>query len=251
MNAPLTDIEKRSQDAAVEFARKYKKVIAKRFTDPNIFRPEHNPVSVFMAGSPGAGKTEASIALLETIETDGASILRIDPDELRDKFEGYTGDNSWLFHSAVSILVDRIHDMALKQKQSFILDGTLASHDVATKNISRSLRKGRAVQILYVYQDPIQAWQFVLAREEQEGRRIRREDFIRQHFAARDSVNKLKGEFKQKIRIDLLIKNNDGTQQTYKANVDQIDNHVPENYSAEELEAHLNDPHNPPHDAKV
>lgn len=191
MDSILAERDERLKQKAIEFARNNKKRIARELTDPAIYLPEDEPVSVFMAGSPGAGKTEASISLLEALETDGANVLRIDPDELRARFSDYDGSNSWLFHAAVSILVERIHDEALRQKQSFILDGTLASYKVAEKNIERSLSKGRVVQILYVYQDPKLAWQFVLAREGKEGRRIRREDFIEQYFSARENVNKL------------------------------------------------------------
>ena len=168
----------RVESEALEFARKNKKRIAKRLTDPAIFVPEENPVSVFMAGSPGAGKTEASLALLQKLG-DGA-IIRIDPDELRSEFASYDGGNAWLFQKAVSVLVDRIHDVALDQKQSFLLDGTLSNFDRAQKNISRSLKKERAVQILYVYQEPMLAWEFVQKREAAEGRRIRPEHFVEQ-----------------------------------------------------------------------
>jgi len=184
-----------------------------------------------MAGSPGAGKTEASIELLKVRGADGSNILRIDPDELRVELPGYTGANAWLFQRAVTPLVERVHDLALKQKQSFLLDGTLASYDVAARNVRRSLDKDRTVQILYVYQEPEQAWRFVQAREAAEGRRIEPEDFIRQYFAARTVVNRLKTELGKAIQVDLLMKNNDGSQQFYRAGVDQIDNHIPEKYS--------------------
>jgi hypothetical protein len=65
----LSEQETRIEREAIEYARAHKKDIAKRLTDPAIYIPEKNPVSVFMAGSPGAGKTEASIELLK--ETDG------------------------------------------------------------------------------------------------------------------------------------------------------------------------------------
>ncbi|WP_213067574.1 zeta toxin family protein, partial [Acinetobacter baumannii] len=70
------------------FARSNKKSIAKRLTDKNIYLPEEAPVSVYMAGSPGAGKTEASIALVNLFAD--SQILRIDPDELRGEFAAYT-----------------------------------------------------------------------------------------------------------------------------------------------------------------
>ena len=188
-----------------------------------------------MAGSPGAGKTEASIELLSIVEDNGVEILRIDPDELRHEFPNYTGDNSWLFQGAVSFLVERIHDLALKQRQSFLLDGTLSHYGKAEQNIARSLKKNRVVQILYVYQEPALAWEFVKSREAIEGRHIKRETFIEQYFAARNVVNQLKTAFGSDIRVDLLLKNTDNSHKLYKAGIDQIDNHVPEKYTPADL----------------
>lgn len=217
------------QQEALEFARANKKAIARRLTDPEVFLPEENPVSVFMAGSPGAGKTEASIELLKAL--DGTPIIRIDPDELRKEFSEYDGTNAWLFQKAVSVLVEKIHDLALEQGQSFLLDGTLSHYDKAYDNVKRSLKKGRVVQILYVYQEPLLAWQFVQAREAAEGRRILKDDFVDQYFAARDVVNQLKQVFGKDIGVDLLLKNNDNSDRMYKAGVDQIDHHIPEKYT--------------------
>ncbi len=226
--------EEKLQKDAIAFAKANKKRIAREMTDPQRFASEQNPVSVFMAGSPGAGKTEASIELLEKFK--GSPILRIDPDELRSKFEGYDGTNAYLFQSAVSILVEKIHDLALKQSQSFILDGTLSNYSKAKENIERSLDKGRMVEILYVYQDPIQAWRFVLAREAAEGRRIMPEHFIDQYFAARDVVNRLKRKYEKSIHVDLLVKNIDNSHRLYKAGIDRIDSHIPEKYTAADIE---------------
>lgn len=224
------------RSSAVQFARDNKKAIAKRLTDPEKYVPDKDPVSVFMAGSPGAGKTEASIELLEKYSTDGVRILRIDPDELRSEFPGYTGANSSLFQGAISILVDKIHDLALGQSQSFILDGTLSRYDVARSNIERSLKRTRIVHILYVYQEPLLAWQFVLAREKVEGRQIRPEHFAEQYIEARNVVNRLKSEFGSKIRVELLLKNNDNSRRGYEANIDNIDSYVPEKYSRADVE---------------
>lgn len=232
----LTAEQENIQQEALDYARKNKKEIARRLTDVSRFLPEEDPVSVFMAGSPGAGKTEASVELLTLMEENSLEILRIDPDELRDEFEEYNGKNSWLFQKAVSVLVERIHDLALKQKQSFLLDGTLSNYDKAEQNIRRSLKKGRFVQILYVYQEPHLAWEFVQARESIENRRIEPMHFIEQYFAARDVVNQLKSKFEGEIRIDLLLKNNDNSNRFYKANVDLIDNHIKEKYTRADIE---------------
>ncbi len=229
----MSPTEQEVREAAIAFARSNKKTIAKRITDKSIYPPEAEPVSVFMAGSPGAGKTEASIALLDQFPD---KVLRIDPDELRLEFAAYSGGNAWLFQGGVSILVEKIIDRALENRQSFLLDGTLTNYEVACRNIDRSLTRGRVVQILYVYQEPMLAWQFVQAREASEGRRIRPEHFVDQYFAARDVVNRLKVKFAKRIRVDLLMKNFDNTARFYKAGVDQIDYHVPEKHTRADLE---------------
>ena len=41
----------------------------------------------------------------------------------------------------------------------------------------------------------------------------------------------MKIKFGKDIQVDLLMKNNDGSQQFYRAGVDQIDNHIPEKYT--------------------
>lgn len=129
--------------------------------------------------------------------------------------------------------------MALDQWQSFLLDGTLSRYEKALDNIQRSLKKKRTVQILYVYQEPMQAWAFVQAREAAEGRRIRPEDFVNQYFAAREVVNRLKRELGKEISVDLLMKNNDNSSRFYRAGVEQIDSHIPELFTRSDIERYL------------
>lgn len=233
----MTPAEQHIWDEAIAFARSNKKTIGRRLTNKEQYPPEEEPVSVFMAGSPGAGKTEASIALVNLFAD--TAILRIDPDELRNEFAAYTGGNSWLFQGGVSILVEKILDFAIEQRQSFLLDGTFSNLAVARRNVERSLKRGRFVQILYVYQNPVLAWGFVKAREEAEGRRIRPEHFVDQYFAARDVVNALKLEYGGDVHVDLLLKHIDNSGRLYKAGVDKIDYHIPEQYTRADLTAML------------
>jgi predicted ABC-type ATPase len=234
-----TAAEQKLWDESISFAKSQKKPIARRITSRDLFPAEEAPVSVFMAGSPGAGKTEASIALVNLFSD--AAILRIDPDELRSEFPGYAGGNAWLFQGGVSILVEKIIDLALRQRQSFILDGTFASLDLARSNVQRSLGRSRFVQVLYVYQNPVLAWEFVKAREAAEGRRIRAEHFVEQYFAARDVVNTIKLEYGGEVHVDLLLKHIDNTSRLYKAGVDKIDYHIPERYTRAQLLALVGD----------
>ncbi len=218
--------------SAIDFARDNKKKIAKKLTDTAVFLPEEYPISVFMAGSPGAGKTETAKFLIETL-SEGKKILHIDPDDLRKEFSDYDGHNSLLFQYPTSIIADKMQDMALRNSQSFVFDGTLTNLNRSKENIDRSLqlKYKREVFIVYVYQDPIQAWKFVRQREKKDGRSIPDEVFIQQYFAARENVNTLKEIFGKKIQVDIVVKNIDGTNFKYKENIDSVDSHIKERYS--------------------
>lgn len=230
--------ELKIKEIADEYARKNKKDIAKKLTDVSKYLSEPHPVSVFMAGSPGAGKTESSKWLVTQLTGNENGILRIDTDELRSYFPDYNGQNSKLFQSAVSILADRIHDCAIDKNQSFVFDGTFSKIEIARKNIQRSLSHERPVQILYVYQDPLQAWEFVKKRALIDGRHIPKESFIEQYFNARVTVNTMKKEFPN-TKVYLLVKNIDGSTQDYRENVDNIDNYVKESYTRDTLNSML------------
>ena len=192
---------------ALEFARLNKNRIARELTSVSEFVPDQIPISVFMAGSPGAGKTEFSKNLFELLEEEeGHKIVRIDGDEVRALMPGYTGANSSLFQGAISVIVDKLQDLALKHKQTFLLDGTLSRYDKAAENIRRSLAKNRSVFIFYLYQRPEVAWKFTLAREAVEGRNIPKEAFVEQFLAAKDTVEKISVEFGDRISIFLVKK---------------------------------------------
>ena len=227
--------EEEISERALAYAAKHKKTIVadaiKNFTE------EEYPISIFMAGSPGAGKTESSIRILRNV----GNILRIDADELREHFRecGYKGHNSHLFQLAASKLVHRVHDAALKKGISFLLDSTFASESMARQNIERSLKRKRKVFVLFVYQSPLVAWKFVLSREEVEGRRVRPEDFAEKFCASREVVNKMKEEFKDKIVLMLLSKDLDGSDKFFKKSVERIDDHIPKKYTESEILAEI------------
>lgn len=219
------------RDAAIEFMRGNKKQIAKGLTDRERYPRDRNPVAVFMAGSPGAGKTETARALLEEYP----GVLHIDADEYRKLVPGYNGQNSWLVQPAVSILVEKVIDLAIDNAQNFILDGTLTNYAKAESNIARCLGRGRAVQIIFVHQDPKQAWFFVQAREAQEGRKIPKEVFVNQYFESQRVVTDLQNKFGARIGVDVLLKNLDGTVRQQYQNVDTIESCVPRRWSKDDV----------------
>ena len=235
----MADEEIRVQ--AIEFAKRNKIRIAKELTDPAKYAPNALPVSVFMAGSPGAGKTEFSKTLVGTLEKDHKRrTVRIDGDDLRTFFPGYTGSNAHLFQGAVSLVVEKMHDLVLHNKQNFVLDGTFANFEKAADNIQRSLRKERATFLFYVYQKPEVAWRFTQAREIAEGRNIPKDAFIDQFLGAREAVNKILIEFGGRIDV-FLVKKNFETNTVddiveMESGKDNIDDFIQERYTKNELE---------------
>ena len=228
------------QQVAMDFARKNKSKIAKELTDKGIYQPSESPVSIFMAGSSGAGKTEYSKFLVAEIlpKITQQQVVRIDGDELRSKFQEYSGSNSYLFQPAISILIDRIHDTVLKQKQHFVLDGTLSKYDKALKNIERSLKDGRFIDIFYLYQNPLVAWDFTKAREKVEGRNIPKEAFIEEFLGARTTVERLHTELSGRVGLFLVekdFKKNEVGKATWVKSNQNIDDFVKNRYTEEEL----------------
>lgn len=218
-------------DIAVAFAKRNKELIARQLTDVNLYPSMDQPTAVFMAGAPGAGKTEVSQALAAQF----SNTLRIDADEYRSLLPWYDGSNSHLFQRAVSLLVERILDKVFKNKQSFILDGTFSSLKVARKNVDRALRHGHVVELMYVFQSPIVSWSFVEAREQQEGRRILLDTFIEQFLESKQVVDRIKQEFSDAVNVTLLMKDLDINSTEY-INVDKcIDDHIEWNYNARRL----------------
>lgn len=200
--------EEKIKLVADEFARANRQSIASELTDRLIYIPDAIPTSVFMAGSPGAGKTEYSRNLIKILEDKmNHRVIRIDGDELRERMPGYTGNNSFLFQTAVSLVVERIHDAVLDNKQTFLLDGTFSRYNKAVANIRRSLGKGRQVRIFYVYQKPDVAWAFTKAREKVEGRHIPKDAFIQQFIDSRETINRIRKDFDNYIVISLVKKN--------------------------------------------
>lgn len=238
----MTPEEKLFSEQAKTYIRAHRKALSRVLTDITKHPSEDMPVSVFMAGSPGAGKTETSKAYLKQFEEVNIKgevtyeILRIDPDEYRALIPGYTGGNSWLVQSAVSLLVERVLDDALKQKQSFLLDGTFANAEKSLDNIARSLKKERFVQILYVYQEPSLAWEFVLAREAVEGRKIPFARFAHQFVAAQNSVQQAIERFGDQIQVEVLVKPIDNSERhIHYSSVRRLKDVVPCDLGVEEI----------------
>lgn len=221
-------------DEAKIYIKKHKNLLIDKFANLKKFPPSEKPFSFFMAGSPGAGKTEFSKRLIEIMAP--ISIVRIDADEVKGFIPQYNGKNSNVVQGAASIGVDNINYHTLKHNQNSIMDGTFAKYDIAHRNIINCLKKKRQISIFYIYQDPIIAWDFTRKREILEGRYIPKEAFIEAFFRAKENVKLIKEEFGNKIELNLVIKNGDNEIDEIKSNIRaNIDNFIINNYNKESL----------------
>ena len=228
-------------------ARGYIKELAKnkqlyeKFVSEKKFISFPSPVTLFMAGSPGAGKTETSKYLIDIIEKKVFEkknihypIVRIDADEIRELCPGYDGANAYLFQRAASLGVDKLVDYVNKKKYNALIDGTFAT-DKSVSNIDIAIRKDREVYVYYIYQEPVRAWEFTLKREKLYFRKITKESFVSSFIKAKENVNNAKKIYKEKINLNVIVKNyTNGIEKVYM-NVDSIDNYVKFDYNEKTL----------------
>lgn len=198
--------------------------------------PSANPIAVFMAGTPGAGKTEIAKSVMEFFEVEPC---RIDADDFRELIPGYNGSNSNLVQRAASLAVDKVLDKVIAGNHSFILDGTFAIGK-SVMNIKRALRHGFEVHIYFVYQNPKEAWEFTKIREAKEGRMVPLETFVDVYFKSRENVKKVKDEFGDKVLLQVIVKSYSKNEENVYSDVDDIEKVLPILYNKEELKEKLN-----------
>jgi tRNA-binding EMAP/Myf-like protein len=228
-------------------ATKYIKKLTKdgylynEFANKKDFSPVPIPVTVFMAGSPGAGKTETSKQLIAELSKYVFQkkeiiypIVRIDADEIRKLCPGYNGYNAHLFQRAVSLGVDKLIDYVNKKKYNALVDGTFAT-DKSISNIDIAIKKGREIYIYYIYQEPLKAWEFTLKREKLHSRKITKEAFVNAFIKARENVNNAKNLYKEKVNLNVIIKNYVNNIEKIYMNVQSIDNYVEFDYNEQTL----------------
>lgn len=212
---------------AEEWVKNNKAKIIDRFASPSEYPKEQAPVSTFMAGSPGAGKTEFSKSLVGQFKD---KPVRIDADEIREILPEYDGANAYLFQGAASLAVNKLFDHVIKKGISTLLDGTFA-HPQALPNISRSLKHGRQVDIYYLYQDPLVSWEFTKIREATEKRNIPKESFAQQFFESQAKVTEAKETFGDKVNLHVVVKDYNRGLEKLSVNVKRVESYIPKKYN--------------------
>ncbi len=237
----MTPEEEQQAEEARRFVRANRRLLIEKFANLSTHPSVEHPITVFMAGAPGSGKTELSKRIMEgIIKTPGHTPVRIDADEIREMIPGYTGANSHVFQGASARGVEILYDYALDHDQHVILDGTFALKEKSFSNIERALHRDRSVEMYYIFQDPRVAWDFTKKREAIEHRNVSKEVFVRAFFAAHDNVMAAKKQYADHIQLNVVIKDiRSPADYQAKLNVADIDQLVPWDYDQDKLSKEL------------
>jgi|APSaa5957512535_1039671.scaffolds.fasta_scaffold104786_2 UDP-N-acetylglucosamine kinase len=226
-----------SEDAVI-YAKKHHKLLVAEICNIGKHEASTKPFTLFMAGSPGSGKTEYSKSLLKELEKMDPSqkIVRLDTDELRELLPQYSGNNSDVVQKAATLLFDKAFDHIQNKHLNAIIDTTFASPR-SIGNVDRAINRDRKVGILYLHQDPLVAWEYTKKRERLEGRTVPKDVFIRAYFYAKDNVDKIKTKYGDQIELNLFEKDHKNNfVKKARFNINSLDEFIKENYTHDALE---------------
>ncbi|MBI4234820.1 zeta toxin family protein [Candidatus Peregrinibacteria bacterium] len=229
-------MKRTSSHEAIEFIKQNKRLLIETFANDNICPSQNDAVSIFMAGSPGAGKTEFC---KNFIRKSGVQVVRIDADDIRNIIPQYTGKNSNRVQGAAALGVEKLYDYVLAKGKSCILDGTFSKLDIVHKDVGRSIKRGRTVSIFYVYQDPLLAWKFTKAREFEEGRSVPKGIFVEAFFNAKKNAETIKMMYGEKVRLFLIERNAKTNSYNFHSDIDAIDQYLKMPYTIADLKSLL------------
>lgn len=220
-----------------QWVKNHKKEFTNRFIRESGAIPNpKEPVCVFMAGLPGAGKTEYTKTIIDGFHM---AVIRIDMDEIATMIDSYTPEKADLFREGATSLQNDIYEKSRKNYYPFIMDGTL-SNKKTLKSIKTTLNKGYTVKVAYVKQDPIVAWRNTKEREKIEHRSIDQNGFIDSYA---NTINNLRDiKMMGSVMIDIIIKNekNMTVEKIVNATDAEFDKHVKIEYNNSELKGLLN-----------
>ena len=196
-------------------------------------KPDDEPGAFFMAGLPGAGKTEISHGIIKDFKI---PILRIDMDEIAEKLPGYNPAKADVFRKTATTILSEAFSYAVRHNIDFLMDGTFGGSK-ACENIERCLKRGYSVKIVYAYQKPKLAWEFTLAREKVEHRAIKFDGFVETYYKTIRNIQEVSRKYGNKISIDIAIKNEKNQVGEWMRNIDasKIDEIVDIEYNKDKL----------------
>lgn len=216
-----------------DWVRSHRKEFVRRLISNSGAVRSNNPAAIFMAGLPGAGKTEFTKSW---IENSGLKVVRLDMDEIASQIDTYSPRKADKFRRAASALLSRTYDKVVKDKYDFIMDGTFGGAS-AIQNIERAVKHGYHVKVIYIYQEPKLAWEYTVAREKVEHRAIEIDGFLEAYYRTLDNLKKLDVLSLEGVSINLVVKDaQNRIAKTYDSiSMKDIDHYVNIEYNKDNL----------------
>jgi ribosomal protein S8 len=207
------------KDRIDDWARKNKKQIVKEYLSKNEYKSFEEPSVIFMAGVPGAGKTEFAKRLIPQLKN---KPLHIDMDEIATHIESYKPKIAHLFRSGASIILERLYDRAIKLHIDILMDGTLG-HSKVMQNIERAVEhEGYIARIYFISQSPLIAWKKTKDRQLIEHREINPVTFVDSYFNLLSNLRDIQYKYGEKVPITVVLKNDDNRLNEIIENVKNI-----------------------------
>lgn len=178
-------------------------ILAKFFGD---FSHSNSRVAFFMAGIPGAGKTEFAE---QVIHNSLPLLVPLEHDKLVEYIDGYLPENCYNYRKAGSILVTEVFSHCLKNGYGFIFDGTL-SHENGIRNVKKALKAGYTVYVVYIVQDAKLAWELTQARELVKKRAIEKRGFLETCTKINENLRSIFRAFKDQPKFNFWVINKGG-----------------------------------------
>ncbi len=200
-----------SEDEAKEWVKdkaNQQMVVDRFFSD---YKPAETKLAFFMAGIPGAGKTEFAERFNKVVK-----LAPIEHDKLVEYINGYRPEEYYNYRKAGSVLVTRILNECLKRGHGFIFDGTL-SHEGGYRNIEKTLKKEYRVQVIYIVQDAQLAWNLTRDRELVKKRAIEKQGFIDTCNKITKNLSAIFTRFRAQTRFAFIIFDKNGLSSMSKA----------------------------------
>lgn len=199
-----------TSDTLFAWAKANRKDLARVFFAKKKITESTEKIAIFMAGSPGAGKTEFISRLLT--EEQESSYYVIDLDEIRQWMPEYRWNYAEKYTRWAIKILEMIFDECVSNNYNFILDGTFTNTDVIDRNICRLIDKGYTIHVFYIHTQPYLAWVFTLLRWSDDKRRIPITEFIRYYHLAYQNILLAEEKYDGKIHIHVAqkIRNKDG-----------------------------------------
>ncbi len=162
---------------------------------------QENISSIFLAGAPGAWKTE----FLETVLNDlRENFIVIDIDMYRKSFKWYNGENSSEYQKTSVRVADKVLKFCFKNELNFIFDGTFRNYNKVKQNFKQCEKYERKCLVALVFQDPRVSFYYTFLRKLKKKRNVPIDVFVDGFYGSIESVFLVKKHFKN---VDIIIAN--------------------------------------------